>query len=136
MTSYMFQLKPISVTLPTATPRSLTTDPTESPSTLSGTYVSSVYVGSNALRMPKRNSAPNRIATPTMTKMPDPKLTGLLAHEVRLPPLPSSAAGSACRRKNWRTYGSVAWSRSSAGLPSAIMVFVRASSMMQRSAIA
>ncbi len=70
MTSYMFQLKPISVTLPTATPRSLTTDPTESPSTLSGTYVSSVYVGSNALRMPKRNSAPNRIATPTTTKMP------------------------------------------------------------------
>ena len=37
MTSYMFQLNPISVTLPTATPRSLTTDPTERPSTLSVT---------------------------------------------------------------------------------------------------
>src|SRR5260221_548802 len=49
---------------------------------------------------------------------------------------PGFAGCSGSRLKNWRTHGLVARSRSSRGSPSAMMVFVLASSMMTRSAMA
>ena len=47
-----------------------------------------------------------------------------------------AASATASRRKNWRTHGLSLVSRSTLGSPSAMMPFVRLSSMITRSAIA
>src|SRR5208282_756131 len=47
----------------------------------------------------------------------------------------AACVGSDSRLKNWSTHGSEACSRSSSGFPSAIIVRVRLSSMIQRSAM-
>ena len=100
----MFQLKPISVTLPTATPRSVTTEPTVSPSTSPVVYVSNMYVGLEGAADPEDEEPREHDRHPQDDEEPDPELAGLFAHEVWLPCFPAPAA-SAWRRKNCRTYG-------------------------------